>query len=326
MKRKTDRKEPLTGADEGWRRRTRRAHAGLLVTAAITVLVSGAMGVSAAVGAKKIVAVGAENQYANVIGQIGGQYVQVSAMISNPNTDPHTFEASPAAAATISSADLVVQNGLGYDTFMNKIEAASPNHLRLVIDVQRLLKLPSKTANPHLWYRPSAMVAVAKAVAQDLGKRAPTHLGYFLTRARRFDASLTPWYQAIAQIKSKFPGAAVATSEPVGDYLLQAAGASNRTPWTLQADIMNGVDPAPQEVSLQDGLLSQHRVRVFLYNQQVTDTLTNSFLTLARRAGIPVVALYETMPTPGYDYQTWMTAEARALYRALADRESTTRL
>lgn len=274
----------------------------------------------------KIVAVGAENQYANVVGQVGGRYVTVAAVMSNPNTDPHTFEASPKVAEMVSAAELVVQNGLGYDAFMNKIEAASPSSRRKVLEVQNLLGLPSKTPNPHLWYKPATMPAVARAVAADLGRLDPAHAVYFRSRAKKFDESLTPWYQVIAQIKARFPKAAVATTEPVGDYLLQAVGADNRTPWTLQADIMNGVDPSPQEVTFQDNLFKHHRVKAFLYNQQVTDSLTAGFLALAKQNRVPVVGVYETMPTPGYDYQTWMLAEAKALDRALADKRSTTRL
>jgi zinc/manganese transport system substrate-binding protein len=273
-----------------------------------------------------IVAVGAENEYANVIGQIGGKYVQVTAIESNPNTDPHSFEASASVAQVVSSAELVVQNGLGYDTYMNKIEAATPNAKRKVIDVQNLLGLPDSTPNPHLWYRPATMPAVAKQVARDLAAVAPSHAAYFTANVASFDRSLQPWYQAIAKFKAAYPGTPVATTEPVGDYMLQAAGADNLTPFTFQADVMNGVDPPPQYVSLENNLFSGRKVKVFLYNQQVTDSLTVSFLTTAHRYGIPVVGVYETMPTPGYDYQSWMLAEVNALQRAVADKTSTQKL
>jgi zinc/manganese transport system substrate-binding protein len=273
-----------------------------------------------------IVAVGAENEYANVIGQIGGKYVNVTAIESNPNTDPHSFEASASVAQAVSRAELVVQNGLGYDTYMNKIEAAAPNAKRKVIDVQNLLGLPDSTANPHLWYQPATMPAVAKQVARDLAAVAPSHAAYFTANAAAFDRSLQPWYQAIATFKAAYPGTPVATTEPVGDYMLQAAGADNLTPFTFQADVMNGVDPAPQYVSLENKLFSGRKVKVFLYNQQVTDSLTVSFLTMAHRYGIPVVGVYETMPTPGYDYQSWMLAEVNALQRAVADKTSTQKL
>jgi zinc/manganese transport system substrate-binding protein len=273
-----------------------------------------------------VLAVGAENEYANVIGQIGGKYVHVTAIESNPNTDPHSFEASASVAQVVSGAELVVQNGLGYDAYMNKIEAATPSAKRKVIDVQNLLGLPDSTPNPHLWYQPATMPAVAKQVARDLAALQPSHAAYFTANAAAFDRSLQPWYQAIAKFKAAYPGTPVATTEPVGDYMLQAAGADNLSPFTFQADVMNGVDPAPQYVSLENNLFSGRKVKVFLYNQQVTDSLTVSFLSMARRYGIPVVGVYETMPTPGYDYQSWMLAEVNALQRAVADKTSTPKL
>jgi zinc/manganese transport system substrate-binding protein len=295
--------------------------AGLLATAC-----SASSASPDAPGGQVIAAVGAENQYANVIGQVGGKYVQVTAIESNPNTDPHAFEASPSVAQAVTAAQLVVQNGLGYDSYMNKIEAAAPSPARKVIVAQHLLGLPDSTPNPHLWYSPATMPAVAKAVARDLSVMQPAHAAYFAANLRRFDASLQPWLQAMARFKAAYPGTPVAVTEPVGDYLLQAAGARILTPFTFQADIMNGVDPSPQDVSLMDGLFSGHRVKVFLYNQQVTDSLTQSFLSLARKDGIPVVGVYETMPTPGYDYQSWMLAETRALQQAVTDKISTQKL
>ncbi len=273
-----------------------------------------------------ITAVGAENEYANVISQVGGKYVHVSAIESNPNTDPHTFEASASVAREVSQAQLVVQNGVGYDTYMNKIEAATPSSSRKVVDVQQLLGLPDSTPNPHLWYKPTTMPAVAREIAKDLSALQPAHAAYFSAHAAAFEKSLQPWYQAIAQFKKAHPGTPVATTEPVGDYMLQAAGTRNLTPFAFQADIMNGVDPSPQYVSLQDSLFAQHKVKVFVYNQQVTDSLTESFLAAAHKAGIPVVGVYETMPTPGYTYQSWMVAEVHALSRAVTSGVSTQRL
>src|SRR5271165_3536111 len=126
-----------------------------------------------------IVAVGAENEYADVLSQVGGKYVQASAVMSNPNTDPHTFEASASVAREVSAAQLVVQNGVGYDTFMNTIENAAPSSSRKVVVVQNLLGLPDSTPNPHLWYQPGTMPAVANAIAADLATLSPAHAAYF---------------------------------------------------------------------------------------------------------------------------------------------------
>ena len=170
------------------------------------------------------------------------------------------------------------------------------------------------------------MPAVAKALVSDLSALRPAHAAYFRENAKRFETSLRPWYAAIAKFKAAHPNTPVATTEPVGDYMLEAAGTKNMTPFTLQASIMNGTDPAPQNVTLQNGLFSGHRVKVFVYNQQVTDSLTASFKQAAKRAGIPVVGVYETMPTPGYDYQSWMLAEVKALEKAVAQGISTEEL
>jgi zinc/manganese transport system substrate-binding protein len=274
----------------------------------------------------KIVAVGAENEYADVIQQVGGQYVQVSAIMSNPNTDPHSFEASPSIGRLVNAAQLVVQNGAGYDTFMNTIESAVPSSSRRVVVVQKLLGLPESTPNPHLWYKPGTMPAVANAIAADLAALQPAHAAYFKARAAAFTASLAAWTNAISAFKAKYPNTPVATTEPVADYLLQAAGADNRTPWAFQADIMNGTDPSAQDVAVERSLFTQHLVKVFLYNQQVTDSLTESFITLAHANGIPVVGVYETMPVPGYHYQSWMLAEVQDLRKAVASKISTEHL
>ncbi len=287
---------------------------------------SNAAGNTPSASSGKVIAVGAENEYANVISQIGGKYVSVTAIESNPNTDPHTFEASASVASVVSAAQLIVQNGIGYDTYMNKIESASPDSSRKVIDVQNLLGLPDSTPNPHLWYKPTTMPAVANAVANDLSALRPKDAAYFRANVVKFDDSLKPWYAAIAAFKAAYAGTPVAVTEPVGDYMLQAAGTDIMTPFGLQADIMNGLDPSPQYVSLEDSLFSQHKVKVFVYNQQVTDSLTASFLATAQRYGVPVVGVYETMPVPGYNYQSWMLAEVNALRKAVADKTSTEKL
>ena len=275
-------------------------------------------GAVAAPGAGQIVAVGAESQYADVISQVGGKYVRTSAIMSNPNTDPHSFEASIAVAREVGGAQLVVQNGVGYDAFMDTIESAAPSNDRTVINVQRLLRLPDSTPNPHLWYDPATMPRVAGSIAAALSAIQPSHKAYFEANAAAFGDSLGKLDAAIASFKAAYPGARVATTEPVADYLLTALGADNLTPWTFQADVMNGVDPSPQNVAVQRALFTGHQVRVLLYNQQVTDTLTESFITLAEQNHIPVVGVYETMPDPGYDYQTWMQTEVRELREAVA--------
>ena len=311
------------------RARARAAIAPLVLALAVPLaagLVAGCSPSLALTSNGKIVAVGAENEYADVIQQVGGKYVQASAIMSNPNTDPHTFEASASVGRLVNAAQLVVQNGVGYDTFMNTIENAVPDSSRKVIVVQDLLGLPDSTPNPHLWYKPGTMAAVAGAIATDLAALQPQHAAYFKARAAAFADSLKTWAGAIASFRHQYPGTPVATTEPVADYLLQALGADNRTPWAFQADIMNGTDPSAQDVAAERSLFTEHKVTALLYNKQVTDSLTESFIALARANGIPVVGVYETMPVPGYDYQSWMRAEVQDLRKAVASKISTEHL
>jgi zinc/manganese transport system substrate-binding protein len=296
-------------------------------TAALALAVVGCSTSNATVsanGGSVINAIGAENEYASVLSQIGGQYVHVSAILNNPNTDPHTFEASPQVAQQVGSAQLIVQNGVSYDNWMKRIESAAPNTKRKVIVVQNVLGLHS-TPNPHLWYNPTTMPAVARVIADDLSALQPAHAAYFQAKLKAFDASLIPWLNAIAAFKAKYPGTMAATTEPVADYLLTAMGITNLTPFTFQANIMNGVDPSPQDIALENSFFSQHKVKVFAYNQQVVNALTASIRGNAIKAGVPVVGVYETMPT-GYDYQSWMLAEVNAIQKAVTSKISTQKL
>jgi zinc/manganese transport system substrate-binding protein len=169
------------------------------------------------------------------------------------------------------------------------------------------------------------MKAVAFELTGDLARLQPKHAAYFAANAATFAASLIPWELTLKRFAREHADTPVAVTEPVGNYMLRSAGARIMTPFGLEADVMNGVDPAPQDVTAQRNLISRHLVKALLYNQQVTDSLTDSFLAQARRARIPVVGLYETMPA-GYDYQSWMTAELRALERAVAQGISTEKL
>ena len=262
----------------------------------------------------------------SVISQIGGRYVQVSAIMSDPNTDPHSFEVSTSVARAIASAELVVQNGLGYDQFMNQLESASPSSSRDVIEVQTLLGLPQDTKNPHLWYDTAYVTTTAARIERDLARIEPQHASYFANRLRSFQRSISGVESVITAFRHRFVGSAVATTEPVADYLLKALGLDNLTPFRFQANVMNGVDPSPEDISVQQSLLTSHRVKVFCYNAQVSSTVTAGLRALAEKSGVPVVAVYETMPTPGYDYQSWMKAEIAALAKALISKTSTREL
>jgi zinc/manganese transport system substrate-binding protein len=307
--------------------------AGLLAVSAGVLLSAGCGSSSkpralstAASGGSQLAVVAGENEYGDVVSQIGGAYVSVYSVDSNPNTDPHSYEATPDVARKIAKADLLVENGVGYDDWLAKLASASPHASRQVLNVQQLLGLPDSTPNPHLWYDPKTMPAVARALVGDLSALDPVHAPSFQANETRFVASLQPWLDAVASFKAKYQGTAAATTEPIADYLLTAMGIDNLTPFGLQADIMNGTDPSPQDVSLEKRLFTNHQAKVFCYNQQVTSPLTASIRQSAIKSGVPVVGVYETMPVPGYDYQSWMMAEVVAVEKAVTTGASTQHL
>ena len=270
-------------------------------------------------------AIGAENEYANVLGQIGGEYVHVSSILNSPNTDPHTYESSPSVAQEVSNAQLIVQNGVGYDTFMNRIESASPSSNRKVIVVQNVLGHPPNT-QPAPVVRPEDHAGSGRG---DGGRPLvpPAFSRLVLPRqpgqVQHLAAALVGGDRLVQGPVRRDDGG---HDETVADYLLTAMGINNLTPFAFQADIMNGVDPTPQDITLENGFFTQHRVKVFCYNQQVVSNLTVSVRQSAQQNNVPIVGVYETMPTPGYDYQTWMLAEVHAIEKAITSGTSTEHL
>ncbi len=260
-------------------------------------------------------AVGLESQYADVLAQIGGPYVRVVAIQSNPNTDPHEFEVTPGVAAALHGADLVVENGLGYDAWASQMLDGTKAK---VLSAQNLLNLPDNSPNPHLWYRTDTMPAVAAAAAAFFEAKDPAHKAVYAANLKTFDASLVPWKREIAEVKAKYAGAPVAVTEPVADYLLQETGMKIMTPFSFELSIMNGTDPSPQDVAAEEALLRGDKVRVFAYNEQVTDPQTQALLALAKRHDVQVLPVYELMPAGAAHYQGWMLQATAALSQALA--------
>ncbi len=272
-------------------------------------------------GSSRVRVVGAENFYADVIAQIGGRYVAVVSVLSNPNTDPHAYESSTVDASAVAAADLVVQNGVGYDDFMQKLEAASPNDKRTVIDVG-MLAGRKKGDNPHLWFDPKVMPKVAARIEKELEQRDPAHAAYYRAHLRTFGRSLDSWTSTIAAMRRQYAHTPVAVTEPVFNYVLDAVGVDVRTPESFQLAVEEGNDPAPQDVRAVRGLISGGTAKVLIYNQQTVEPSTAKLLTLARSSRVPVVGVYETMPA-AKTYQSWMLAETRALQAALSHGIST---
>jgi zinc/manganese transport system substrate-binding protein len=268
-----------------------------------------------------IQAVGAENEYADVIKQIGGAHVAVTAILSDPNADPHSYESSTRDAAAVSRAAFVVQNGLGYDAFMQKLEAASPSSTRVVLSVGESLGFKAGD-NPHIWYDPTTMPYVAAWASAVLTRLDPADSAGFQANLRAFDASMLTYTSRIAALRRRYAGTPVAITEPVFGYALNALDFRVLTPPSFALAIQEGNDPAPQDVQTEENLLSQNKVKLFAYNQQAVAPITVRLLPLARAHHIPIVGIYETKPL-SKSYQQWMVAELDAVDRALGHGQST---
>lgn len=283
---------------------------------AVTVALLAGCASSAGAGGGPVRVVAAENFWGDIAAQIGGRHVAVTSIISNPNTDPHTYETSPANAAAISSAQLVIENGLGYDDFVGKILATGASGPRRVLSVQQVLGLHGTNVNPHVWYDTAALPKVAAAIARQLSEIDPAHRGAYRARARRFDRSLHPLLAVIATIRRNYAGAPIAYTERVPGYLVQAADLRLATPLSFSLALEDGTDPSPQDTAAFDAAITAHRVRVLLYNAQVVDAQTTRIKQLARGAGVPIVGVTETLP-PGQSFQAWQLHQDHQLLLAL---------
>jgi zinc/manganese transport system substrate-binding protein len=268
-----------------------------------------------AASAQTVSVVAAENFYGDVASQLGGEYVTVTSILSNPDQDPHLFEASPSTARQIADARLVIFSGADYDPWMAKLISASKGAGRDVIEVSRLVGKKSGD-NPHIWYDPPTMPAVAKAVAESLAKIDPAHRDAFAERAVAFTASLKPMSDKIAGLRARYDGAPVTATEPVFGYMAEALGFKMRNR-PFQIAIMNDTEPSAAQIAAFDKDLKTHAVKVLLYNNQASSALTEKMQGTAKESGIPVVGVSETAP-PGKSYQDWMLAQLGELERALA--------
>lgn len=289
------------------------ALAALLATACSP----GSAGTAAPAAGDTILVLGTENFYADLLAQVGGPRVTARSLLNDPNADPHAFEASPQAARLVADARIVIVNGIGYDGFMDKLLAASRRPDRVVITVQDLLGVRDD-ANAHVWYDPRTMPAVAEAAAAALAKLDPPNSASFAARKATYLAALRPIADRVAKLKATYAGAPVAFTEPVAAYLTDAIGLVVASPPGFLRAIEQGTDPAPADVAAERDLLSGRKVRVLLYNSQVTTPLTAEIRALAEKSGVPVVGVAETIPTGATTFQEWQLAQLDALEKALA--------
>jgi zinc/manganese transport system substrate-binding protein len=259
--------------------------------------------------------VAAENFYADMARRIAGPDANIAAILSNPNQDPHDFEASPATARLLADADLVIYNGADYDPWMESLLKASPSPARQSLVAAAVMNRRSGD-NPHLWYDPGTMPALAMALAGALARSDPAHRSDYQNRAQAYRAALQPISGKIAELKKKYGAIAVTATEPVFGYMAEALGFTMHNP-RFQLAVMNGTEPSIGDVAAFEDDLKNRRVRVLFYNSQVSDDLTGRLQQLARESHVAVVGVSETEP-PDTDFPGWMLNQLNALDKALA--------
>ena len=275
------------------------------------------LALAATADAETVPIVAAENFYGDVASQIGGDLVTVTSILSNPDQDPHLFEASASTARLLASARIVVLNGIDYDPWMTKLLAGSPSRKRETIEVAKLMRRKSGD-NPHLWYDPETMPKFAEALAKPLEAHDPEHARVYERNVAAFVASLAPLNAKIAAMKAMHAGKPVTATEPVFGYMAAALGLKMRNE-KFQIAIMNDTEPAASDIAAFEDDLHKRAVAVLFFNSQTSGPLAAKMQALAKESGVPVVGVSETEP-PGMKYQDWMLAQLNALDAALASK------
>jgi zinc/manganese transport system substrate-binding protein len=259
--------------------------------------------------------VAAENFYGDVASQVGGANVAVTSILSNPDDDPHLFEASASTAKALAEAKIVIVNGADYDPWMEKLLAAHKSPGRKEIHVATLAGKKAGD-NPHLWYNPATVNAVAKALSMDLAGLDPAHKGDYDRGAAAFVDSLKPLDQKIVEMRKKYAGQPAAASEPVFGYMAELLGLKMRNEKFALA-VMNNTEPGASDVAAFESDLKGHKVKVMLYNAQASEPAVQRLVQIARDEKIPVVGVSETEPKD-LTYQNWMGSQLDALDQALS--------
>lgn len=270
-------------------------------------------------GSSPISVVASTNVYGSIAQSIGGSSVTVTSIMNDPAQDPHSFEASVQNQLELSKANVVIENGGGYDPFVGTMLASAKNTSATVLDAVALSGLKpdaSGDLNEHVWYNFPVMKTVADKLVATLSKIDPTKASTFQANATAFEAKLTTLEAQEAALKAKFAGVGASITEPVPVYMLDAIGLVDKTPAAFSKAIEDGTDVSPTVLQETLALYSGHAVKLLAYNEQTSGPQTDAVIAAAKSAGIPVVPVTETLPS-GKDYISWMTSNLDAIAHAL---------
>jgi len=269
-------------------------------------------------GPRTIHVVAAENFWGSIAAQLGGRQVTVANIIDSPDADPHDYEPTAADGRAIAGADLVLINGVGYDTWATQAVKANPAPNRTVLTVGDLVGVPAG-GNPHRWYNPDDVQKVIDEIVADYKKVDPADAAYFDQQKTAFETTGLAGYRAvIADIRARYAGTPVGASESIFAMTAPALGLDLLTPPSFLKAISEGTDPTAADKAAIDSQIKDKKIKVYVYNSQNATPDIQAQIAAARAHGIPVTTITETLTPATASWQEWQTAQLTALRDALA--------
>lgn len=261
----------------------------------------------------KLTVVASTDVWGSVLSAVGGDQVAVTSVIHDPAADPHSYETTPQDALAAQKAALTLANGGGYDDFFTKLADQAPNAKKLVAyDIGA-----TGDENEHVWYSFATVEKVADQVATALGQLRPADAQTFTANATAFKAKVTDLQTKTEQAGAAHPGEKVLATEPVAHYLLETAKVTDATPSEFSEAIEQESDVPAAALAEVNGLVEGKQIKAVVNNAQTVTPVTQHVVDAAKKAGLPVVNVTETLPVGATDYISWMTSEVDALSGAL---------
>ena len=262
--------------------------------------------------------VAAENFWGSIAAQVGESHVHVTSLIVNPNADPHSYEPTTNDARTVADAQYVIFNGAGYDPWMNTLLQSNPASGRKELNIG-MFNGKRTGDNPHMWYNPDYVTAVANKIRDDLKSLDATHIKDFDSSAQTFlTTGLEQYHRLIADIKTKYSGTPVGATESIFSYLAPALGLKLVTPYSYLKAVSEGADISASDQATVEQQISTKQIKVLIYNSQNTPNTIQVLITKAKASHIPVAPITETLTPATATFQDWQTAELQGIQNALA--------
>jgi zinc/manganese transport system substrate-binding protein len=291
---------------------------GAVLTGASLVAPGHAVPAGAGTTGSKLRVVAAENFWGSIAQQLAGSRADVTSVVVNPSTDPHEYEPTPSDARAIASAEYVIENGIGYDPWVQKLVDANPRPGRKVLDVGRLVGVPAG-GNPHQWYSPDSVRRIIAQVTDDLQRLDPRHAAYYEAKRAKYESSGLERYDGLlAAIEQKYAGTPVGATESIFAPLADALGLELVTPESFLDAVAEGSDPTARDKATVDGQIRRREIKILVYNHQNATPDVKALVTAAKAEKIPVTTVTETLTPAHLTFQAWQSRQLAALSAALA--------